>query len=76
MEMCEEYTLQEIIGKIQSTQEGLKIIRDVAEGVRYLHCDMNIVHRDLKPANILCKNGRYKLADMGRAKYVVPGETM
>jgi serine/threonine protein kinase len=29
----------------------------------------NIVHRDLKPENILYKDGQYKIADFGYAKY-------
>lgn len=29
------------------------IFRQVAQGLKYLHCDMKIAHRDLKPENIL-----------------------
>ena len=29
------------------------IFRQIAEGLRYLHCEMNIAHRDIKPENIV-----------------------
>jgi len=45
--------------------EVLKIGRDVARGMEYLH-SMGIVHRDLKPSNFLLDNdGAVKVADFG-----------
>ena len=52
------------------TSEGVRILRDVASGLKQLH-SQGIVHRDLKPSNILItEKGRGKLADMGVAKKV------
>ncbi|MDX1973471.1 MAG: serine/threonine-protein kinase [Candidatus Sumerlaeia bacterium] len=59
---------------------AIKIIRDVADALRYAH-EHQIIHRDIKPANILLqsKEGSStsitglpytpKLADLGLAKY-------
>jgi serine/threonine-protein kinase/endoribonuclease IRE1 len=52
------------------TSDGVRILRDVAAGLKQLH-SQGIVHRDLKPSNILItEKGRGKLADMGVAKKV------
>jgi serine/threonine protein kinase len=51
--------------------EALLILKQVVEGLRYL-LGQGLIHRDLKPANILyCqKQGKFKIADFGMAKYV------
>ncbi len=44
----------------------LKMGREIASGLQYLHESCGMVYRDLKPANLIfCKNGRVKLIDAG-----------
>eukprot|EP00873_Tetraselmis_striata_P013072 jgi/Tetstr1/433336/TSEL_022622.t1 len=55
----------------------LRIARDVAEGLRFLH--PSIIHRDLKPQNVLLDSaGRAKLIDFGlsRAKTALDSYVM
>jgi serine/threonine protein kinase len=51
--------------------EALLIIRQIIEGIKYLH-DNDIVHRDVKPENILMTDlspmARVVLTDFGSAK--------
>jgi aurora kinase len=44
----------------------LSIIKQVSEGLLYLH-DNNIIHRDLKPENIFFNNKYLKIGDFGCA---------
>lgn len=46
-----------------------KIIRDVLLGLQELH-EQEIVHMDIKPSNILQRFGKYKLADLGMARFI------
>ncbi|KAG9389691.1 cyclin dependent kinase [Carpediemonas membranifera] len=51
-----------------SEKEHKSIIKDVLEGLAYLH-NRNIIHRDIKPANILLdKDGRAALCDFGLSR--------
>ena len=45
-------------------EEKLRIVRDVAEAVAFLHAH-GVAHRDLKPENILFVDGVLKVADPG-----------
>ncbi len=46
-------------------EEIFKIIKDVAEGLHYLH-NKDILHQDIKPDNVLIyDDGRYMLTDFG-----------
>jgi hypothetical protein len=48
--------------------EAVKIIKGVAEGLRYAH-DQGIVHRDIKPGNIMITpDGVPKISDWGLSK--------
>jgi serine/threonine protein kinase len=45
-----------------SEKDAAHIIRQVIEGVAYLHSE-GIAHRDLKPENLLCTEGTEKIGD-------------
>jgi serine/threonine protein kinase len=45
-------------------------MKDIVEGLVYLHDVKKIVHRDLKPENILIMNGSAKISDLGTAKSI------
>jgi serine/threonine protein kinase len=47
--------------------ELLSYIRDIAEGVDYLHAH-NVLHRDIKPDNLMLVGGHAKVADFGLAR--------
>jgi formylglycine-generating enzyme required for sulfatase activity len=67
MKYCSGGSLNKKIGKLEDT-ELLHIIKDIAEGLKYLHQN-KIVHQDIKPANILIdeQSGvvNYVLSDFG-----------
>ena len=54
------------------SRKGLKVLVDLAEGLRYLHCSRPvIVHFDIKSGNALINaDGTAKWADIGLAKAV------
>lgn len=55
-------------------REALALARQTAEAVAALH-GRGIIHRDIKPANLLLgSDGRARLADLGLAKQLTPGE--
>lgn len=67
MKCCGGGALNKKIGQLEDA-ELMHIIRDMAEGLKYLHQN-KIVHQDIKPANILIDNQngtiRYVLSDFG-----------
>lgn len=68
MKFCGGGSLDKKVGKI-TDEEIIKIIRDMAEGLKYLHQN-RIVHQDIKPANILIDEHSdgsltYLLSDFG-----------
>jgi serine/threonine protein kinase/DNA-directed RNA polymerase subunit RPC12/RpoP len=55
-------------GKL-SEKEALKIIRGLAEGLKYAWDKFSILHRDIKPSNVMIDNeGKPRLMDMGISK--------
>jgi serine/threonine protein kinase len=70
MEMVPGVSLEKILesSPLSATEEALKVMRQVAEGLDYAHQNQ-VIHRDLKPANILVTmDGRAKITDFGIAK--------
>jgi len=68
MKFCGGGSLDKKVGKI-TDDEIVKVIRDMAEGLKYLHQN-KIVHQDIKPANILIDEHSdgsltYLLSDFG-----------
>lgn len=53
----------------KSKKDGIplnKVLRDVVNGLEYLHVCKNIIHRDLKPSNLLIsEDRRIKISDFG-----------
>lgn len=72
MEWCET-NLEELIRKELSTETIIDIIKQMQEGIKFLH-SKSIIHRDIKPSNILIKyednKPIVKIADLGLAKSV------
>lgn len=66
MEFCITSLNNELLKKsIQSTDQVLKIIFDLIDGLIELR-SFNILHSDIKPGNILkTKEGNYKISDFG-----------
>ncbi|KNC46184.1 serine/threonine protein kinase [Thecamonas trahens ATCC 50062] len=73
MEYCSHRTLRTLIDEaILTTDEKWKLLRQITEGLAYLH-EMGIIHRDLKPDNVfLDMNSVVKLGDFGLATDNVP----
>jgi polo-like kinase 1 len=67
LELCPGHSVRDLLkqkGNLDE-QETRRILRDVLEGVSYLH-DRRIIHRDLKLENFfLGENGRVKIGDFG-----------
>ncbi len=60
------------IDGIFNEKKALKIIRDIAEALKYAWDKYKIIHRDIKPGNIMIdKFKNTKLMDMGLAKSLV-----
>lgn len=62
------------IDNILDEKEALKIIKDIAEALKYAWNKHKILHRDIKPANIMIdSDGTTKLMDMGISKSLDSG---
>ena len=55
-------------------QEKLRAIAEVAKGVQALH-EVGVAHRDIKPSNMMLFDNGAKLADLGLAQILNPGQT-
>ena len=63
---CDLHEYVQIRGPL-SASEGIRVIRQVAEGMRYAAAS-GLIHRDIKPSNILrSKSGEIKITDLGLA---------
>lgn len=55
--------------KVIDEREALRIIRSIAEALKYAWDEFKILHRDIKPSNIMLDaRGNAKLMDMGISK--------
>lgn len=70
------YNLEQFIQKNISMKRPIQektlhiIIKQLVNGLEYLHGVKNIIHRDIKPANILINSkGNLKYSDFGESKY-------
>ncbi|HEX7900980.1 MAG TPA: protein kinase [Planctomycetota bacterium] len=78
MELVEGRSLGQVLSESGAfpVREAVRITRQVAEGLRYLH-DQGFLHRDVKPDNVLlAANGDVKLCDLGFAVPVPKREPM
>ncbi|KAK8835712.1 hypothetical protein M9Y10_040530 [Tritrichomonas musculus] len=68
LEYCPMNLGKAIENKMFFNQDLVKVIYQIAEGMKYIHFK-KIIHRDLKPTNILIANdGLVKIADFGISK--------
>lgn len=77
-ELCKNGELFDYLTSVVTLSEKKTryIMRQVLEGVRYVH-SKNIVHRDLKPENILLDDQlNVKITDFGFAKVLKNGEKL
>ncbi|CAG8443038.1 1049_t:CDS:2 [Acaulospora colombiana] len=49
-------------------EEKIRLSTQIAEGVSYLHNELNVIHRDLHTKNILIRNSNIKISDFGLSK--------
>lgn len=52
-------------------EDAVAWLKQVADGLQYLHEEMGVIHRDVKPANLLVdgEQGRLRLCDFGWAAF-------
>ena len=77
MELVNGKPLSNVIQcKCLTLQETVKIISQIAQGIKFAH-DNGVVHRDIKPENIIVENrtGKVKIADFGVSRLHVFRQT-
>ena len=78
-ELCHGTLYDLVVNSIKLTSYQLRnvVLRQIVEGVKYLHKN-NIIHRDLKPSNILYRIDPLvmKLADVGCRRSVPEGSNI
>lgn len=68
LELCPQNLQKFIEDKKFLNEELVKIIYQIAEGMKYIHFK-KVIHRDLKPTNILiARDGTVKICDFGISK--------
>jgi serine/threonine protein kinase len=68
--LCGNGTILKYIANNPSTNTRLKLVQEIATGLKYLH-SQNVIHGDLQCNNVLVdEQGRAVLADFGRAKVI------
>lgn len=69
MERAEESLTSYLSRENLSTQQALKLFKDLLKGLSCLHSkEYNLVHRDLKPDNLLVESKCLKIGDFGSVK--------
>ncbi len=84
MELCEYGDLNQYFNlKFDQIDFNCKveIMKQIADGLSFLHDECDIVHRDIKPGNVLGQKGPgqkdiFKIADFGLAKFLTQTNEM
>lgn len=75
MEYCSDGDLVKWIKKDKTPDEIYNVIKQIVEGMDYLHKN-KIIHRDIKPQNILLHNSKIKICDFGFSQTYKEGSSL
>lgn len=75
MEYCSDGDLMKWIKKDKTPDEIYNVIKQIVEGMSYLHKN-KIIHRDIKPQNILLHNSKIKICDFGFSQTYNEGSSL